>query len=183
MAIPHPQGMLLVRQGEAMKLRDKMVLAGLIGLLFSFSVHAEIQGDSIIGKWLTAPDDGGRSHIEIVESGGIYSARIIWLELPTYPEDDEEGMGGQERIDRRNPDQSKQQDPILGLKILDGLGYEGQGEWKGGTIYDPNNGKTYKSQMKLGDGDTLAVRGFIGFSFIGRSTEWTRVPTPARTDK
>lgn len=143
--------------------------------LLAFAASAEIQGDSIAGIWLTAPADGGQSHIEIVEENRTFSGKIVWLELPTYPADDEEGMGGQERIDRRNPDPKRRRDPILGLALLSGFTYEGDGLWKGGTIYDPNNGKTYKCQMRLGQDDVLDVRGYIGVPWIGRSTRWTRV--------
>ena len=43
-------------------------------------------------------------------------------------------------------------------------------------IYDPDNGKNYKCKIKFGDNEkTLKVRGFIGFSMLGRTTYWTRV--------
>jgi uncharacterized protein (DUF2147 family) len=46
--------------------------------------------------------------------------------------------------------------------------------WKGGTIYDPDNGKLYKCKMTLTEPKRLEVRGYIGFSFIGRTVVWTR---------
>lgn len=158
-----------------MSQRRSGIVAVSLFVAFAFAAQAEIAEDAVVGTWLTAPSDGGQSHIEIVQTGESFSGSIVWLELPNYPDDDEEGMGGLPRVDRKNPDSERHGDPILGLKILDGLTYEGEGEWKNGTIYDPNNGKTYKSQMRLEGDDVLMVRGFIGFSFIGRSTEWTRV--------
>jgi uncharacterized protein (DUF2147 family) len=53
--------------------------------------------------------------------------------------------------------------------------YDGKGLWHKGRIYDPDNGKTYKAKMRLAEDDVLKVRGFIGFSMIGRTEEWTRV--------
>ncbi|MBU8893248.1 MAG: DUF2147 domain-containing protein, partial [Bacteroidales bacterium] len=43
-------------------------------------------------------------------------------------------------------------------------------------IYDPKEGKTYKCFMWFEDGDDkiLHVKGFIGFSLLGREVEWTR---------
>ena len=58
---------------------------------------------------------------------------------------------------------------------MKGFLYDGKGTWKKGTIYDPDNGKTYKSKVKIGDQGELKVRGFIGFSLIGRTSQWTRV--------
>ena len=46
--------------------------------------------------------------------------------------------------------------------------------WDGGSILDPNNGKTYKVRLTLKDAvKTLEVRGFIGFFY--RNQTWHRV--------
>ena len=48
--------------------------------------------------------------------------------------------------------------------------------FEGGDILDPNNGKVYKSKMKLVDnGAKLDVRGYIGVPLLGRTQSWTRV--------
>jgi len=41
-------------------------------------------------------------------------------------------------------------------------------------LYDPKKGKTYTGMITLKDANTLALRGYIGFSFLGRSSTWTR---------
>ena len=47
------------------------------------------------------------------------------------------------------------------------------GLWDGGTILDPNNGKTYKLRLKpVEDGKKLEVRGYIGAPMFGRSQTW-----------
>jgi uncharacterized protein (DUF2147 family) len=99
----------------------------------------------------------------------------VWLAEPVYPADDEEGMAGQEKVDRENPDEALRNKPIVGLVIVKGFEFDGKDTWRKGTIYDPDNGKTYKSKMKLESPDVLKVRGFIGISLIGRTTQWTRV--------
>ena len=68
----------------------------------------------------------------------------------------------------------KKDKPILGMMILWGLTKYGD-EWSGGYILDPKNGKTYKCKVKVeGTGGTLTVRGYIGFSLLGRSQTWIR---------
>ena len=130
--------------------------------------------DPLIGLWLTEPDDdGGQAHVEIIRSGEGYTGRLVWLEKPLYDTDDEEGMAGQPRIDRENPDPGLRSRPIQGLVILEGFVRSGN-KWTDGTIYDPNNGKTYRCKMKL-KGERLKVRGYIGFSLLGRTAVWTRV--------
>ncbi|MEO1367538.1 MAG: DUF2147 domain-containing protein, partial [Acidobacteriota bacterium] len=64
------------------------------------------------------------------------------------------------------------------MRILEGFEAEGDGEWSGGTIYDPNNGKTYSCTLELEGADTLKVRGYIGVSLFGRTERWTRRPGP-----
>lgn len=154
-------------------MRRAVVLLAVLAMAAALAGAAD-DGDQILGRWLTAASDNGRAHVEIFKEKGRYSGRIVWLEKPTYPADDDRGMGGQERTDRENPEPELRSRPIMGLFLVEGFKYAGDDLWKGGTIYDPENGKTYKCKMRL-DGDTLNVRGYIGFSLIGRTTEWTRV--------
>lgn len=133
------------------------------------------EGDALLGRWATAPPgDPDLAHIEIVKAGDTYSGTIVWLAEPVYGPDDEQGMGGQSKVDRENPDPGLSKRPIIGLPLVEGFTYAGNNRYKGGTIYDPNNGKTYSCKLKL-KGDELKVRGYIGVSLIGRTTEWTRV--------
>jgi uncharacterized protein (DUF2147 family) len=54
-------------------------------------------------------------------------------------------------------------------------GFEFTGKsWEDGTIYDPNNGKTYSCTIKIKKANELEIRGFIGISLLGRTTVWTR---------
>ncbi len=124
---------------------------------------------SILGEWTT---ENGKSKVEIYECGKKICARIVWLNEPSYPEGDSES--GKPKRDRYNPDQTKNNDPIVGLQIMKNFEKDGENTWKKGTIYDPENGKTYKCIITLSDSNTLKVRGYIGFSLIGRTTVWTR---------
>jgi uncharacterized protein (DUF2147 family) len=50
-------------------------------------------------------------------------------------------------------------------------------EFSGGDILDPDNGSVYRCKMRLtDDGTKLIVRGFVGFSLLGRSQTWFREP-------
>lgn len=131
-------------------------------------------GGAVQGVWIS---EDGRGHIEIRKENGEFCGKIVWLSEPDYPADDPEP--GKPRHDRNNPDPAKQARPILGLQVLEGFRYDGDGKWSGGTIYDPDNGKTYKCKMTMENADTLKVRGFIGVSVIGRTAVWTRFKDPA----
>jgi uncharacterized protein (DUF2147 family) len=98
-------------------------------------------GEEILGTW---NNDDGRAKIEIFNCGGRYCGKIIWLGQPNYPPDDKLGMGGKPRVDRENPDPALRSRPILGLQIMEGFIFRGDGVWEKGHIYDPESGKTYK---------------------------------------
>lgn len=64
--------------------------------------------------------------------------------------------------------------PVKGMVILWGLKEAKKQQYKGGEILDPKNGKIYKAKLKLLEDGDLQVRGFIGFSLLGRSQVWKR---------
>ena len=56
---------------------------------------------------------------------------------------------------------AKDGEPVLGLLILKGFEKK-KNDWRGGTIYDPENDKTYDARIKrLDDGD-LELKGWVG---------------------
>ena len=120
--------------------------------------------DDIIGVWLTTGKEPAK--IQIYKSGDKFYGKIIWLQNPLE--------GGKQRVDANNPDKSKRNELIIGLIILKGFKFNGDDEWKGGDIYDPENGKTYSSYISLKDKNTLKVRGYVGISLFGRTETWTR---------
>ncbi len=138
------------------------------------AVHAQRGNpDAIVGTWLNGEKT---AHIEISKNtDGKYSGKIVWLKEPVYPANDEKGMAGKEKVDRENPDPRKRSQPVLGLVMLKNFVYSNDSLWQQGQIYDPKNGKEYKCKLTLKSPDVMDVRGFIGFSFIGRTDTWTRV--------
>lgn len=120
------------------------------------------QGD-VEGRWLSGDGDGW---IEITLLADSLTG-VIAGSPNTKPEDPA-------RYDDKNPDPALRDRPLDGMAIMSGFKYAGGGRWTGGTIYDPNSGKTYKCTLTLVDRDTLKVRGYIGVSLFGRSDTWTR---------
>src|SRR5690606_7541150 len=118
----------------------------------------------IEGKWKTIDDETGKakSIVEITKnSKGQYIGKIVQLlEKP------ENNSCVKCTDDRKNK-------PLIGLEIIRGLNKDGN-EFTGGTITDPKSGKTYKCTIKR-EGDKLNVRGYVGFSLIGRTQTWQKV--------
>jgi len=157
----------------------RLVIPGLVMLILLVGVGAAgaNDGDAILGLWATDPEGGGgQAHVEVFMDDGRYHGKIVWLAEPNYGPDDPDGEEGEPKVDANNPDPERTKDPIVGLLIARDFRYKKGGVWHKGTIYDPDNGKTYKCKMSFADDEnTLNVRGFIGFSMLGRTTTWTRV--------
>ena len=138
----------------------KSILLGLILLLSAGAASAALAAE---GVWLT---EGGKSHVEIRPCGDKLCGRIVWLAEPA----DEDGSP---KLDKHNQDESLRSRPILGIELLTGFPAGDGSEWTGGEIYNPENGKTYRSELELEGANTLKVRGCV-FIFCETQT-WMRV--------
>jgi uncharacterized protein (DUF2147 family) len=65
-------------------------------------------------------------------------------------------------LDANNPDRTLRTRPIRGLRILDGFSRNPDGRWTGGRIYDPETGRTYRSELRLLPNGNLEVKGCVG---------------------
>ncbi len=118
------------------------------------------------GLWKTIDDEtkAEKSLVRISENGGAFSGKIEKLLDPTKQDSKCDKCEG-----------ARKDQPIMGMAIIDGVKKNAdEPYWDGGTILDPNNGKTYKVRLTPKDGGkTLEVRGFIGFLY--RNQTWQRV--------
>ena len=133
-------------------------------LFTSFLVKAQSE-NAILGVWYNTEKT---AKVEILKKGSAFIGKIVWLKDPN--------PGGKPAVDKDNPDPKLQYRPLMGLNLLEGLKFD-SGIWEDGTIYDPKTGKTYSCQVKLKSKDVLEVKGYIGFSLIGRTVEWTKAKT------
>jgi len=119
----------------------------------------------VTGKWKTIDDVTGKekSYVEIYENNGKIYAKILELLTP----------GDENKICDLCEGENKDK-PVKGMVVINGLLKDGD-EWNGGTILDPKNGKIYKCYITLENDDKLKVRGYIGFSLLGRTQYWYRM--------
>ncbi|CAD5372112.1 conserved exported hypothetical protein [Rubrivivax sp. A210] len=119
-----------------------------------------------VGLWKTIDDDTKqeKSLVRISESGGVLAGKIEKLLDPARQD---------ARCDKCSD--ARKDQPVQGMVIVEGVKKNAdEPYWDGGTILDPNNGKTYKVRLTPKDGGkTLEVRGFIGFLY--RNQTWQRV--------
>jgi len=122
-----------------------------------------LNAQSIVGEWETFDDVTGDklSVVEIYKNDEKYFGKITHLF-----EDPLDSVCDKCEGDNYNK-------PIIGLVIIENI-IEEDKEYNGGTILDPNNGKSYKCYLELEDNNKLKLRGYIGFSLFGRTQYWQR---------
>jgi uncharacterized protein (DUF2147 family) len=130
------------------------------------SAAAFAANDTPVGTWKTIDDATGQAKaiVQITQSNGELQGKVIEV----LKSDD-----GPHPVCSKCEGERKDQ-PIEGMTILWGLTRDGD-SWSGGKILDPHSGKVYKAKMTLTDnGMKLQVRGYIGFSLLGRTQVWQR---------
>ncbi len=134
-------------------------------LMFALFATAGLFAQEVTGKWKSIDDETGeaKSIIEIYKKDGKVYGKIV--EILNKDRQDAKC----EECDGANKNK-----PILGMVIMNGLEKDGD-EYNGGTILDPQSGKEYKCLIELENANKLKVRGYIGFSLLGRTQYWNRV--------
>ena len=130
----------------------------------SFGAFAQ---NSPVGKWRTIDDKTGKvkSIVEITEAAnGTLQGKVLQvLDSEKGPHPVCDACKG-----------ANHNKPIEGMVIAWGLRHEGD-SWDDGKIMDPKNGKVYSARMTpIEGGRKLDVRGYLGFSLLGRTQTWVR---------
>lgn len=146
----------------------RCLLVGAAACLFlvaaqSLAIPAKARADDALGVWATEAE---KSHVRIKPCGEALCGEIVWLKEPT-------GDDGKPILDLKNSDEALRDRPVLGIRIIKGMTPDGAAKWDDGKIYNPEDGKTYKSKMELTGPDTLKVKGCV--LFICQSQIWQRV--------
>ncbi|MBF0378252.1 MAG: DUF2147 domain-containing protein [Desulfamplus sp.] len=135
---------------------------------YTVSVEAD---NTVTGRWRTVSDEGNdkghdKSYVEIFEKSGVYFAKVTKLLLK--PQDT--------LCDKCNGELKDK--PVVGMIFLKDMKKSGKidkelgEEYVGGTVMDPDNGKTYNCKLWVKD-DILTLRGYIGFLY--RTQKWFRI--------
>ena len=122
--------------------------------------NAHAQAIDIAGVWLTADQD---AHVEIEDCGdGTPCGTLAWVDPATTETD----------LDARNKDKSLRSRPLVGLDMV--WGFERAGDvWRRGRIYNPEDGRTFRSALSLETDGRLKVKGCVG-PFC-QTQYWTRI--------
>lgn len=129
-------------------------------LLITVVVSAQSNdADKIVGTYFT---DGNEAKVTVARNNNKYYGTLVWTNVS-------------DAADKKNPDQNRRKDKLVGKVVLKDLAYNGKDTWENGTVYDPKSGKTYKCIVTIDKDGNLEVRGFVGVSFVGKTTVWTKI--------
>jgi uncharacterized protein (DUF2147 family) len=145
----------------------KAMKCGMVAAALMLASSLVAAAGTPVGIWRSIDDKTRqeRSIIRITEENG--ELRGVVEKIFDQTDDDPAHLCKECKGDRKDK-------PIVGMTILWGLKKDGD-TWTGGEILDPKNGKIYRCKITpSAKGKSMAVRGFIGISLIGRSQTWLR---------
>jgi len=117
--------------------------------------------DAALGRWMT---ETKHWIVEIDRCGRSICGKIL---------SSDRIRGNPQLLDLHNSNPQLRSRKLLGLQILGGFTASGNA-WTGGTIYNAEDGGTYKATVTPIDANHLKVRGCI-FWPLCKSQVWTRV--------
>ena len=148
-------------------MRTKLLALLLLALPLSAISQNMAAQNTPVGTWTTI-DDKTQKPKSVVE---IYQAKDGSL-AGRVTEILQSDRGPNPICDKCEGDRKDK--PVKGMVILWGIRQKGD-TWEGGQILDPKNGKTYSVKVTPTEGGKkLDVRGFMGFSMLGRTQTWVR---------
>lgn len=137
------------------------VTVALLGLAVAAGPARAADGPT--GTWRMA---NGKVTVRVAPCGAGYCGRVVALKKP---HDDK----GRPRLDKENPNPTLRQRPVIGLTILSNMRADGEASWSG-TIYNPDDGKSYSSSMQLTGPTTMKVNGCVA-GILCKSLKFIRV--------
>lgn len=122
---------------------------------------ADTGANAVIGRWKTQSRGGV---VEIARCGPSICGKLV----------DSQGLReNPDLTDRNNKDAAQRGRKLMGLTLLKGFSWSG-GAWKGGSIYNAEDGGTYKATISMADANHLKLKGCIVWPLCKTQT-WTRI--------
>ena len=105
------------------------------------------------GTWIATNRNGQiTGHVNIRDcSNGTPCGVLVWIDPKSTSQ----------RFDLRNPNQRLRGRPLIGTLILSGFTKQGE-IWRGGRVYNPEDGMSFNSSIARGRDGHLRVTGCLG---------------------
>ena len=122
----------------------------------------------MLGLWLSE-GEGLVTEFYECEDGARVCGRIAWLKKPRDKET------GALLTDTRNSDAALRDRTWCGMTVIKNLRKRKSTRWKGGAVYNPDDGNSYGVKAKVISADRLDVRLYLGIGLLGKTEVWRRV--------
>ena len=139
-----------------------MIKAFTLAISLASASAAAALAASPVGDWKT-PEHDGVVHVSECEGGALCGTVVDGADIRSNPT----------ITDMKNQDVAKRSRLMKGLTLFSGV-KGGPTEWSGGSVYNPEDGKTYHGSIKLVDDNTLKLTGCVIAPFC-KSQTWTRM--------
>ncbi len=141
------------------------MIKSITSFLFALAFFGNVTAQDVFGTWKTIDDKTGveKSIVEIFKKDGMAYGKILKLLDPNAPKN----------ATCQNCPGDDANVPIIGLVFIKDLSKDGD-EYTDGRVLDPESGKVYKCYIALEEPNKLKVRGYLGFSLLGRTQYWYR---------
>src|SRR5690606_4181854 len=106
---------------------------------------------------------------------GALCADLVWLLRPLDKDTREI------KRDEDNPDPALRDRGVCGLRLVTGLTRETDTRWGNASFYNPDDGKTYRANMRRNADGTMRLRIFVGVEMLGVSMTLRAVPAPTES--
>jgi uncharacterized protein (DUF2147 family) len=148
-----------------MPARRPLAMLAIGALLVAVQAPPANAQTNAVGRWATQ-GFGSIVELQACEDNAIeLCGRIRWL----WEAND---ANGRPRVDARNPDRALRGRSLIGIEIISGFRQSAPGEWTGGALYNPDDGRTYSGAIRLRQ-STLLLQG-CALSVFCQTQVWRR---------
>jgi uncharacterized protein (DUF2147 family) len=132
-------------------------------LAFLMLSTAAAEAADIKGLWLT---EEGKAKVSMEACGDKLCGKIVSLKQANDP------ATGKPQLDALNENTALRTRPVVGINVLE-VAPASENTWKG-TVYNPEDGKSYSSEVVLKSNGSLTVKGCIVGGLLCEDEIWTR---------
>jgi uncharacterized protein (DUF2147 family) len=152
----------------------------MVGLMLGCALAAPLASalaapaETVLGEWATPGMSAKVAIAPCADRRDRVCGAITWLWEPVDP-------SGAPKTDQENSDALLRRRPLIGVQILSGFQTTSSGKLEDGTIYNPEDGRTYDASLRLQGSDTLVVEGCV--LFLCRKQVWRRASSVCATPR
>lgn len=143
-----------------MMVRAKNIAALGVLSLGLMGIGQAVAAEDPTGYWATEKNE---SQIHITHCGDKLCGNIFWMKEPSDAK-------GSMKLDKENEDEVKRKRTLLGLQLIN---MKPEDDYWKGTVYNPQNGKTYDATLKILSHTQVELKGCVAYILCG-GQKWTR---------